>query len=122
MKDHVLQLDYDGVSLAEVIEDIDALQSLCRNLGYALVKRTGKGWHVVFPMSRLSFEKALKLAEKTRCDKEWLRFSRVIGCMTLRTSEKLGKNSEAPRVELAYWLGQVLPENPYHIFLLEVKT
>lgn len=105
MKDRILQLDYDGASLTEVLEDADMLQRLDPRLGYALVKLTKKGWHLVFPKSRLSFAKALKLAERTRCDREWLKFCGVAGCMALRVSRK--RQDPEPEFLLEYDRGSV---------------
>lgn len=71
-----LLLDYDIISREEVEEDAKRLNAEHNLGGYTVEPSDTTGcWHVVFPLTAFdTFEEAYRIAEESKCDKEWLSF------------------------------------------------
>jgi len=84
-----LQLDYDGMTETEVKDDAENLVAKHPELrGRYRVEpsETPLSWHLIFPLSAYpSFEEAYEVALESKCDKDWLEFSKTYRSFGLRT-------------------------------------
>lgn len=69
---HVVFLDYDGMPLEKVADDVDRLQ-LDYNLGRAYIFNTGRprGWHAVIPEVQPLW-RAERIVKNSQCDESYV--------------------------------------------------
>lgn len=79
-----LVLDYDELPREEVERDARRLDELFNLGGFEIRESEHGGIHVVFPHAVFeSFEEVYRIAEMSKCDKEWLRYCRMKGALSL---------------------------------------
>jgi len=106
-KRYRLQLDYDGLPREEVEADAKRLVEKYPQLGgrYRIETRDAYGaeatdkprFHVIFPLSGLPFNEAVKIARDSRCDKDWLDYCLMYRGFGLRTGNLTRAKPRMPR-------------------------
>lgn len=81
-------LDYDVISREEVENDAKRLDEKYGLGGYEIeASDTNECWHVLFPKTAIdSFEKALEIAEDSKCERDWLEFCKRYKIFAIKTA------------------------------------
>ena len=83
-----LILDYDVLTKEEVEADARRLNEKYDLGGYEMEPSdTSECWHITFPKTAFdTFEEPLKIAEESKCEKEWLMFCKRYKIFALKTA------------------------------------
>lgn len=121
MRRHRLLLDYDGWSFEEVRADADLLRNRYPQLGaFAITPSDQPGhWRVEFRKSELDWETAIRVAEESKCDRDWLEYCKKYECFAVKTV--ISKNRQ-PKQELVVNPPVDKVESPFSIIITPIDS
>jgi hypothetical protein len=84
-----MQIDYDLPNRDEVEADAKKLAEAFPELGGVYrIEQSKRFYHVVYPLSMLpSFDDCVRIAEQSKCDRDWLDLSKTYGCFAVVTEQ-----------------------------------